>query len=333
MSELRQDPITKEWVIVATDRARRPHEFRLREDCPKAAPSLKPCPFCAGNERMTPGETAAYRNGTKDGPGWWVRAVPNRFPALTPESSDGRSDDPFFRFMPGVGRHEVIIETPGHDVPFPLLTDHQAEEVVLMYRDRYLAFSADRAVKAVILFKNKGEAAGTSLEHPHAQIVGTPVVPKHIRAEYAVATRYYDDTGRCIYCDLVERERKAKLRVVFESDEFVAFHPFASRSPFETWIAPKSHAPSFGRISPESAKQFAPALKAVLSKLHRHLNDPDYNFVFHSAPLEDENKPYFLWHVRIIPRLTTVAGFEIGSGMFINTALPEETAAYMNERP
>jgi len=282
---------------------------------------------------MTPNEVAAYRNGNKDGPGWWVRVMPNRFPALTPESSDGRGDDPFFRFMPGVGRHEVIIETPEHNAPFALLPDSQAEEVVLMYRERYLALRDDRAVKAVILFKNKGESAGTSLEHPHAQIVGTPVVPQHIRETYAVTTRYYDDTGRCIYCDLVERECKAKYRIVFESDEFVAFHPFASRSPFETWIAPKRHAASFGQISAESAKHFALALKAVLSKIYRHLNDPDYNFVFHSAPIEDENKPYFLWHVRVIPRLTTVAGFEIGSGMFINTALPEETAAYLNERP
>ncbi len=333
MSELRQDPITKDWVIIATDRARRPHEFRSRERCPEVSSPAKVCPFCPGNEGMTPCEVAAYRSGSKDGPGWWVRVVPNRFPALTPEATDGRSDDPFFRFMPGVGRHEVIIETPEHNVPFPLLLDHQAEEVVLMYRDRYVALCTDRAIKAVILFKNKGEAAGTSLEHPHAQIVGTPVVPEHIRDKYAVATRYYDDTGRCIYCDLVERERKAKLRTVFESDEFVAFHPFASRSPFETWIAPKQHASSFGRISVESAKRFAFALKAVIGKLYRRLNDPDYNIVFHSAPIGDENTPYFLWHVRIIPRLTTVAGFEIGSGMYISTALPEETAAYLNEPP
>ncbi len=333
MSELRQDPITNEWVIIAKDRARRPHEFRSRTECPKVSPSPKTCPFCPGNESMTPGEVAAYRSGSKDSPGWWVRVVPNRFPALTPEAADGRSEDPFFRFMPGVGRHEVIIETPEHNVPFPFLSDHQAEEVVLMYRDRYVALCADRAIKAVILFKNKGEAAGTSLEHPHAQIVGTPVVPEHIRDKYAVATRYYDDTGRCIYCDLVERERQAKVRIVFETGEFVAFHPFASRSPFETWLAPKRHVPSFGQISVESAKRFAHALKAVLGKLYRHLNDPDYNILFHSAPIEDENKPYFLWHVRIIPRLTTVAGFEIGSGMYINTALPEETAAYMNERP
>jgi len=333
MSELRQDPITKEWVIIATDRARRPHEFRSRAEGQEISSSAKMCPFCPGNERMAPNEVAAYRSGNKDGPGWWVRVVPNRFPALSPVASDGRSDDPFCRFMPGVGRHEVIIETPEHNVPFPLMSDRQTEEVVLMYRDRHLALREDRAVKAVILFKNKGEAAGTSLDHPHAQIVGTPVVPGHIRHISAVATQHYDDTGRCIFCDLVERERQAKQRIVFDGDEFVAFHPFASRFPFETWIAPTRHAPSFGQISIESAKRFAHVLKAVLLKIYRHLNDPDYNFVFHSAPFEDENKPYFLWHVQIIPRLTTVAGFEIGSGMSINIALPEETAAYMNDQP
>ena len=333
MSELRQDPFTKEWVIIARERARRPHEFRSRAERRDVSPPTKTCPFCPGNEGMTPNEVAAYRNGGKDKPGWWVRVVPNRFPALTPEASDGRSDDPFFRYMPGAGRHEVIIETPEHNVPFALLSDHQVEEVTLMYRDRYRAIRDDRFVKAVILFKNKGEAAGTSIEHPHAQIVGTPVVPEHIRDKYGVAIRYYDDTGRCLYCDVVERERKAKERIIFESEEFVAFHPFASRSPFETWITPKRHAPSFGQISIESAKRFALVLKAVLAKLYRHLNDPDYNVVFHSAPIEDENKPYFLWHVQIIPRLATVAGFEIGSGIYINTALPEETAAYLNERP
>lgn len=333
MSELRQDPITKEWVIIATDRARRPHEFQSRAEGREISSSAKVCPFCPGNEKMAPNEVAAYRSGNKDGLGWWVRVVPNRFPALTPVTSDGRGDDPFCRFMPGVGRHEVIIETPEHNLPFPLMSDRQTEEVVLMYRDRHLALREDRAVKAVILFKNKGEAAGTSLDHPHAQIVGTPVVPGHIRHISAVATQHYDDTGRCIFCDLVERERQAKQRIVFDSDEFVAFHPFASRSPFETWIVPIRHAPSFGQISVESAKRFAHVLKAVLLKIYRHLNDPDYNFVFHSAPFEDENKPYFLWHVRIIPRLTTVAGFEIGSGMSINIALPEETAAYMNDQP
>lgn len=280
---------------------------------------------------MTPKEVVAYRSDNKDGPGWWVRVVPNRFPALSPEASGGRSDDPFFRFMPGVGRHEVIIETPEHSAPFALMSDHQAEEVVLMYRDRYLALRQDRTVKAIILFKNKGEAAGTSLEYPHAQIVGTPIIPGHVRHISAVATEYYDDTNRCIFCDLVEREREAKQRVVFESDEFVAFHPFASRSPFETWIAPKCHAASFGQISIESAKRFAHVLKAVLIKIYRHLNDPDYNVMFYSAPVEDDNNLFFLWHVQVVPRLTTVAGFEIGSSMFINTALPEETAAYLNE--
>lgn len=333
MSELRQDPITKEWVIIATDRARRPHEFRSRAVGQEVPSTPKACPFCPGNEKMAPNEVAAYRSGGKDEPGWWVRVVPNRFPALAPEASDGRNDDPFCRLMPGVGRHEVIIETPEHHASFPLMSDRQAEEVVLMYRDRHLAFREDRSVKAVILFKNKGEAAGTSLDHPHAQIVGTPVVPGHIRHISAVATQHYDDTGRCIFCDLVKREREAKRRIVFDGDEFVAFHPFASRSPFETWIAPTWHAPSFGQISVEAAKRFAHVLKAVLLKMHRHLNDPDYNFVFHSAPGEDENNPYFLWHVQIIPRLTTAAGFEIGSGMSINIALPEETAAYMNDQP
>jgi UDPglucose--hexose-1-phosphate uridylyltransferase len=331
MSELRQDVITKAWVIFATERTQRPHEFRSRDTSGEVLSGTKMCPFCPGNERMTPKEIMAYRSDDEDGPGWWVRVVPNRFPVLSPEASGGRSDDPFFRFMPGVGRHEVIIEAREHSAPFALMSDHQAEEVVLMYRARYRVLREDRTIKAIILFKNKGEAAGTSFEHPHAQIVGTPIIPRHLRHISAVATDYYHDTNRCIFCDLVEREREAKLRVVFESDEFVAFHPFASHSPFETWIAPKCHVPSFEQISIESAKRFAHVLKAVLLKIYRHLNDPDYNVVFRSAPVEDDNSPYFLWHVQIVPRLTTVAGFEIGSGMFINTALPEETAAYLNE--
>jgi UDPglucose--hexose-1-phosphate uridylyltransferase len=182
-----------------------------------------------------------------------------------------------------------------------------------------------------LIFRNHGETAGTSLQHPHSQLIATPIVPKEIRRKYEVATTYYDDTGRCIYCDLVEEEVKTKDRIVLETGRFVVFHPFASKSPFETWIAPKKHLPTFGKVPEEDLRELARVLKATLASLHNALNDPDYNYVIHSAPVEDEHKSYYLWHVQIIPRLTMMAGFELGSGMSINTALPETTAKFIRE--
>jgi UDPglucose--hexose-1-phosphate uridylyltransferase len=331
---MRQDPTTKEWVILASERAKRPDDFRRAKPVPNIPPFKKECPFCPGNEHQTPPETLAYRRGgPSNGPGWWVRVVPNKYPALVLDGSLERKEEKgFFRLMDGVGVHEVVIGSPIHNQVFSVLDDYQASEVLLAYRERYLALREDPRIKLIIIFKNHGLAAGTSLEHTHSQIVGTSVVPSNLRKKLQEAARHYDDHGRCVYCEMIEEELSSGERILQETDEFVVLHPFASRFPFETWIVPKKHNASFGSISLEDSKKFAILLKTTLHGIHSKLNDPDYNYVVHTAPVKDEGEDYYHWHLQIIPRLTTPAGFEMGSGMYINVSFPEETARFMKER-
>jgi len=330
MSEIRQDSTTKEWVIIASERSKRPHDFvhqQTKVELPAFSPS---CPFCPGNEAMTPPESFVYRD--KSTQKWLIRAFANHFPALKPEgSTKRREEDGFFLGMDGIGAHEVIVETPMHNEPLALVDTNRLADVLLTYQKRYIAFSQMPFVKLIIIFKNQGASAGTSLEHPHSQLVATPVVPRHIRMRHEIAVQYYDDTGRSLYSDLIEHELKLGKRIVIDTKKFVTFHPFASHSPFETWIVPKTYQASFGNVSPEDLESLADILRITLFKLYRGLNNPDFNFVIDTAPIGDENKDYYLWHVRIIPRLTEVAGFEIGTGIYINTALPEETARFMRD--
>jgi UDPglucose--hexose-1-phosphate uridylyltransferase len=334
LPQLRQDPTTKEWVIIATERSKRPHDFKKIEPALERPTFREDCPFCPNNERLTPHETLAYRfGGPADSRGWWVRVIPNKFPALSPEGSLERTEEKgFFRMMDGVGIHEVVIETPIHNQLLSLMDDKQVEEVLLAYRERYLALKEDSRIKLIILFKNYGEAAGTSLEHSHSQLVGTAVVPSNIRKKLEEAARYYDDHGCCVYCDVIEEELSFGKRIIMDTEKFVVFHPFASRFPFETWIVPKAHQASFGLISMQDSKIFAKVLKTILFKLHSKLNNPDYNFVIHTSPVKDEMEDYYHWHLQIIPRLTTPAGFEMGSGIYINVAFPEETAQFLTDR-
>ncbi len=333
MPQLRQDPTTKEWVIIATERAKRPHSFKKSGPKSERPFYKEDCPFCPGNEHLTPPETLAYRSGgPPNSKGWWVRVVPNKFPALSLEGSLERKEEKgFFRMMDGVGVHEVIIGSPIHNQLFPLMEDKEVGEVLLAYRERYLALRKDPRIKLIIIFKNHGEAAGTSLEHTHSQIVGTAVVPSNIRKKLEEAARYYDDHGRCVYCDSIQEELNFGKRTVMDTERFIVLQPFASKFPFETWIIPKEHQASFGLISMEDSKTFARILKETLFKLYIKLNDPDYNFVIHTAPIKDEEEDYYHWHLQITPRLTTTAGFEMGSGIYINVAYPEETATFLRE--
>lgn len=335
MPQLRQDPATKQWVIIATERARRPHDFSLPHP-PVLLPAYKEdCPFCPGNESKTPPETMAYREkGPANSPGWQVRAFPNKFPALVPEGSLIRQEEEgFFRKMDGVGWHEVIVESPQHHLCIPLMTEEQVEEIVRAYRERYLTLREDPRFKLILIFKNHGPKAGTSLEHPHSQILAMPIVPLTIRYRFEKAAGHFDDQGTCVYCDILREGLRGRTRLIMETERFATFHPFASRAPFETWIIPKTHHASFGEISEEEMREFARVLKKTLGKLYKGLNNPDYNFIIHTAPIKDEQEEYFHWHLQIIPRLVTPAGFELGTGMFINTALPEETAAFIRQVP
>ncbi len=331
MSEIRQDPTTEEWVIIARERAKRPSDF-VHQQPRRGLPDFSPtCPFCPGNESMTPPQTLSYpRDG---GTGWQVRAFTNRFPALAPAGRATRKmKEGFFTEMEGLGTHEVIVETPFHNKSLALMKDDEVSNVLRAYHERYNSLAHLPFAKLIIIFKNHGPRAGTSLEHSHSQLVVTPVVPRHIRMRHEVAIRYYDNYGRCLYSDLAEHELRGGERIVMETGKFVAFHPFASQRPFETWILPRKHQACFGKVSEQDLKSLASVLRLLLLKLRRGLNDPDFNYVIDTAPIGDENEPYYMWHIRIIPRLTELAGFEIGSGIYINTAVPEDTAKFMRNQ-
>lgn len=328
MSELRQDPTTFDWIIIAKERAKRPQELKRNNRNTHIMPDYsKSCPFCPGNEHMTPHPTDIF--GTSDK--WKIRVIPNKFPALTPDGDTSREEWKLFRKSHGYGAHEVVIETPVHNELIPYMDDEHVEDIIKAYRKRYHALKEDLNIKIILIFKNHGEGAGTSLEHPHTQIVASPIVPPYIRRKYEVATQHFDNTGRCLHHDIQKAEIEEGTRIVIENSNFVVLHPFASRYPFETWIMPKKHKSSFGDISDEEIKDLSHVLKAVLLKIYVGLENPDYNFIIHTAPVDDEHKSYYLWHIQIIPRLTQFAGFELGSGIYINIALPEETAAFMRD--
>ena len=330
MSILRQDPTTKDWVVIATDRGKRPDDFQ-KTVAESALPGHdSACPFCPGQESLTPPEIIRYPHDSSLD--WRLRVVPNKYAAVGLNVEPYRKEEGhFFREMGGVGHHEVIIETPQHNQSLSRMTTNEVELVLQACHERYCALKQDTQVKSIVLFKNHGERAGTSLIHPHSQIVGTPVAPLLIRKKYEVAISHFDDTGRCLYRDLVDAERSATIRLLFESTRFVVFHPFASRVPFETWIAPKYEETTFGHVEPGHLAELADVLRRTLKTLDDALGNPDFNYILHSAPPEDETKHYFLWHIQILPRLATIAGFELGSGIFINTILPEDAALHLKK--
>jgi len=332
MSSLRQDPTTNEWVIVAPDRKRREMQFK-EEVRHLILPEFSDvCPFCPGHEDKSPDVILSFPEKRKKGEGWKVLVLPNKYPALRPEGSLERRQDGWFRrSMDGVGKHEVIVETPLHNRFISQMDYSEVEDIIWVLQERYDELSTDPRFALIMIFQNHGGTAGTSLIHPHSQIIATPVVPAEIRQKLEVATNYYDDSGRCVYIDIVVDELAAGDRIVAESDGFVVFQPFASRYPYETWIAPREHCASFGQATDDQLKELARVLRDTLRRLYILLNDPDYNLVIHTSPLGDENKQYYLWHIQIVPRLTTPAGFEMGSGMNINTAFPEETAAQLRK--
>lgn len=330
MSELRQDPTTREWVIVATERARRPDKFAKDAHIQESQPAYDPaCPFCQGNESMAPLEVLRYPD--EKGTGWLVRVVSNKFPALSPEGSTSRRlEDSFFRKMDGVGVHEVIIESPAHNECIAHMRDSQVERILHAYRARFNVLRQNPILKHITIFKNHGEAAGTSLSHPHSQLIATPIPSPEMRRKRETAAAYENDMGSCLYCDLLRIELAERKRIVEVSDDFVVFHPYASRSPFETWIVPRLHQPSFSRMSDDKIAPLASVLRKTLGSLYEALHNPDFNYVIHTAPTDEEDL-YYDWHIRIIPRLTTIAGFEMGSGTYITTALPEQSAAFMRK--
>jgi UDPglucose--hexose-1-phosphate uridylyltransferase len=324
MPELRKDPVVGRWVIIATERARRPSDFVTEPVRPRATT----CAFCEGNELQTPPEVLAGRppDSRPNTPGWTYRVVPNKFPALRIEGELEPSGEGLFDRMNGVGAHEVVIETPRHDASLAGLSVDTVTDVLLAYRERMVDLKKDPRFAYVLVFKNHGEAAGASLEHPHSQLIATPIIPIMVSEELVGSAQYYDLKERCVWCDMVRQERRGRARLVLESPEFVGLAPFAPRFPFETWILPTRHRAAFEESTEEELRGVAETLGEVLRRMDQVLGEPPYNFMLHTAPFREAQLESFHWHLEVIPKLTRVAGFEWGSGFFINPVPPEAAA-------
>ncbi len=329
MPELRKDLITDRWVIISTERGQRPNDYTTVITSKNNAAS----PFINGNEHMTPPEIYAIRENDKSAntPGWKLRVVSNKYPALTTEGEPGERKEGMFVVCNGFGAHEVIIETPEmtdrlESLPVPTIV-----EVFKAFKQRFLSLKEDDRLKYVLIFKNQGFAAGASLQHSHSQLIATPIIPKEVKEEIQGARRYYDQHNCCIFCDLITQELKNDNRVVYEATEMIAIEPFAARVPFETWILPKTHVSHFELTNDSHLEHLAVAFKVVMQKLNTALQFPSYNFVLHTAPLQETLMPDYHWHFEILPRLANVAGFEWGTGCYINSTSPEEAAQSLNE--
>ncbi len=330
MSEWRKDPIIDRWVVISNERGKRPFDYNINE-----VKKNQGCPFCEGNEYKTPPEIIAYRkkDSIKDRPGWRIRVVPNKYPALNSHSYNSKRRCGFFKSMEGIGVQEVIVESTIHESGLDRQTEEQVAEVIWVWRDRLLDLRRDARIKYIQIFKNSGYAAGASLEHTHSQIIAIPMVPLEIRQEIEGAKKHLKQHGRCIFCDLQEQEITAQERVVINSSYFLSFAPFASRFPFEIWIIPKKHQHDFIQIREEQeVKELAAIIKKTLRKILAAIPNSPYNIVLHTAPINLPEDVIFHWHIEIMPRFTLIAGFELGTGYYINPLSPEIAARILREK-
>jgi UDPglucose--hexose-1-phosphate uridylyltransferase len=325
VSELRKDPVTGRWVIISTERRKRPTDFRL--ESVKISPDDS-CPFCEGREAKTHRELLAYRrNGSRaDGPGWDLRVVANQFPVLRVEGTLDRQGEGLFDKMNGIGAHEVIIESPRHEDELATLPDEGIERVLWAFRERILDLKRDQRFRYIVAFKNHGAAAGASLEHSHSQLIALPIVPREVRDEVDGARAHYQAKERCVFCDIVRQESQDDRRLIAQNADMVAIAPYAPRFPFETWLLPTRHQAMFEDTPRHEIASLARLLGDILRRMNRMLESPPYNLLIHSAPLGEPAGEYFHWHIEIIPKLTKVAGFEWATGFYLNPTSPEEAA-------
>ncbi len=324
MSEWRADPVTGRWVVIAADEPLRRRDFDLDPVIPIDEAY---CPLCEGEEAVAGHEIHAVRDGgPANGPGWQLRVVPNRVPALRVEGTlDHRREGPFER-MHGLGAHEVVIETPRHDATWATMPVDDLTRVLVAWRDRMADLRRDSRMRAAVAFKNEGVKAGARLAHPHSQVVTTPIVPPALADEVAGAHRYYETFGRCVFCAVIDQERAAGARVVATTDDVVVLAPYAARWPFETWLLPRTHHARF-EAAPESLlAAVAAGLQPVLQAIERRLERPALNVVLHSAPYSEPSDAAYHWHLEIVPRVLRASGFDLGTGTALNPVSPEDAA-------
>lgn len=329
MPELRKDPIVGRWIIISKERGKRPTDFIVE----KPATIGGFCPLCPGNENTTPPEILAYGRSdpTPNKPGWSLRIVPNKYPALVIEGELDKQGEGLYDKMNGIGAHEVIIETPSHDETFTHLPLDRMILTFRAYRDRLIDLGRDPRFQYVMIFKNFGRSAGASLEHSHSQLVALPILPRMIVSEMEGSLSYYKYKERCVFCDIIRQELNQNIRVVCENDHFITITPYAPRSPFEMWILPKKHSCSYHSMDDDDFKMLTKIFSESLRRLDKCIPDVPYNFVLHTSPLRSQPLEHFHWHFEIMPKLTTVAGFEWGAGFYINPTPPEDAARFLKE--
>jgi UDPglucose--hexose-1-phosphate uridylyltransferase len=328
MTELRQNMATKEWVIIANERAKRPDQYiadHAHVTTEMQAAFSANCPFCPGNEELDLSVEQFPATGL-----WKTRVVYNKYPALSRNGNPARTFDGVHRRISGVGHHEIVVEHPLHNKTLALMTPAEIQLVLETFYSRGWSIRKDSRIEQIVYFKNHGERAGASLKHPHSQIIGLPVVPTDIRHRIEEARRYFDDNGKCVFCTMMSDELEKKERLIAANDHFVAFILYAAPSPFHIWILPRQHSVSYLYSQPDEISALAEMLWLVLRKLYVGLHDPAYNLIIRSAPVKEISNDYLHWYVTVIPRLSRTAGFEMGSGMYINPALPEESAAFLS---
>ncbi|MBE0584231.1 MAG: galactose-1-phosphate uridylyltransferase, partial [Desulfofustis sp.] len=328
MPELRKDPVLGRWIIIAKERSKRPTDFIIEK--PQVLGGF--CPLCPGNEDFTPPEVLAYRGGnqsTSNQPDWQVRVVPNKYPALIIEGELGKAAEGLYDRMNGIGAHEVIIESPGHNDQLWTLPVEHIALVLRVYRDRLLDLQRDPRFRYVMVFKNYGKAAGASLEHSHSQLIALPVLPRMITNELDGGKSYFRYKDRCLFCDIIRQEIEQDVRVVCQNESFITISPFAPRTPFEMWVLPKRHTSGYCHEDDGELLRLARNLSETLRRLDACIPNVPYNFVLHTQPLRSGELEHFHWHFEIVPKLTSIAGFEWGSGFYINPLPPEEATQYL----
>jgi UDPglucose--hexose-1-phosphate uridylyltransferase len=313
------------WVIISTDRQKRPNDFVFER---ARIIGREHCPFCPGHEALTPPEIMAYRQdgSAPNKPGWDVRVVPNKFPALQVEGTLDREGEGMFDRMNGIGAHEVIIETPDHDRTLASMSEPEIVRVLSAYRDRMQDLKRDFRLRYILIFKNHGAAAGATLEHTHSQLIALPIVPDFVREELDGARRHFAMKERCVFCDIMRQDTRDGRRVILENADIVALAPYAPRFAFETWLLPKRHGARFEEAPRHEYEGLARVIKAVLQRIDRALESPSYNLILHTSPFSEDASDFYHWHLELMPKLTKVAGFEWGTGFYINPTSPEEAA-------
>ena len=329
MPELRKDPVAGEWVIIGTERPRRPEDFR-------SAPVPRqpgPCILCGGNESETPPEVLAYRagDGAPNGAGWRVRVVPSKFPTLRIEGDLERRGHGLYDLMNGVGAHELVVESPRHDVSLAALPLAVVEDVVHAFQERMLDLRRDTRFRSIVVYKPGDGGGGPPFDHPHSQILATPTPPPDLQRELVQARAYHEYRERCLLCDILQQETDEGQRLVVESEHVLGFVPFAARTPFETWLVPRRHLAAYEDVTAAERRDLARTLATVVQRMHVLLPQAPVGFVLHSAPFGDGDAAFFHWHLEVTAHVTALASHGIESGFPTNPLLPEDAARFLRD--